>query len=94
MAKKLKDKNLVQLIDLGSIMVHLPVKELYVRYDKGADVLYIQFQRPANIYTSDIRDDGIIIEQNRAGNVVGVTILSASTRCSPLHLRQDNGNRG
>lgn len=80
MAKTLKDKSLAQVIDLGPIVAHLPMKEFYVRYDKEADVLYVQFQRPANIYTSDIRDDGIIIEYDQADNVVGITILEASTR--------------
>jgi uncharacterized protein YuzE len=86
MGKKLKNESLAQVIDLCPIVVHLPVKELYIRYDKEADVLYVQFQRPANIYTSDISDDGVIIEHDRSGNVVGITILSASTRGSQSKL--------
>jgi len=83
----LKNESLAQVIDLCPIVVHLPMKELYLRYDKEADVLYVQFQRPANIYTSDISDDGVIIEHDRSGNVVGITILSASTRGDQSTLR-------
>ena len=55
-------------------------QERYARYDEESDVLYLQFQRPANIYISEIRDDGIIIEYDDADNIVGLTILEASTR--------------
>lgn len=80
MAQILERKSIRQAIDLCPFLTHLPRKELYARYDEEADVLYLQFQRPANIHISEIRDDGIIIEYDNADNIVGLTILEASTR--------------
>ena len=80
MAQILEQKSIRQAIDLCPFLTHLPRKELYARYDEEADVLYLQFQRPANIHISEIRDNGIIIEYDNADNIVGLTILEASTR--------------
>jgi len=56
------------------------LNSLVPKLPEEADVLYLQFQRPANIHISEIRDDGIIVEYDDADNVVGLTILEASTR--------------
>ena len=80
MAQRLKQESIHQAMNLCPFLTHLPQKELYARYDEEADVLYLQFQRPANIHISEIRDDGIIVEYDNADNIVGLTILEASTR--------------
>ena len=80
MAQTLERENIQQAMNLCPFLTHLPQKELYARYDEEADVLYLQFQRPANIHNSEIRDDGIIIEYDNSDNIVGLTILEASTR--------------
>ncbi|HIE28457.1 TPA: DUF2283 domain-containing protein [Candidatus Poribacteria bacterium] len=80
MAQILEPQSIQQAMNLCPFLTHLPQKELYARYDEGADVLYLQFQRPANIHISEIQDDGIIIEYDNADNIVGLTILEASTR--------------
>lgn len=79
MAQALERENIEQAMRVYSILTHLSQKELYARYDKEADVLYLQFQRPANIYISEIQNNGIIVEYDNADNVVGLTILEAST---------------
>jgi uncharacterized protein YuzE len=56
------------------------LSSLVPKLPEESDVLYLQFQHPANIYISEIRDDGIIIEYDNADNIVGLTILEASTR--------------
>jgi len=80
MAQTLERESIQQATNLCPFLIHLPQKELYARYDEEVDVLYLQFQRPANIHISEIRDDGIIIEYDDADNIVGLTILEASTR--------------
>ena len=80
MAQTLGQEGIQQATNLCPFLTHLPQKELYARYDEEADVLYLQFQRPANIHISEIRDDGIIVEYDNDDNIVGLTILEASTR--------------
>lgn len=80
MAQALERENIEQAMKVYSIITRLSQKELYARYDEEADVLYLQFQRPANIYISEIQDNGVIIEYDDSDNVVGLTILEASTR--------------
>jgi uncharacterized protein YuzE len=91
MEEKLTIRRMKQIALLCPIVTQLPVREFYVRYDEGADVLYVQFRQPANIYISDIRPDGIILEYDRKGELVGVTILNASRRVAPLQPKRPKG---
>ena len=50
-----------------------------VRYDKGSDAVYIRFSETA-CYESDEVKDGIILDFDRQGRVVGLEILDASRR--------------
>lgn len=59
--------------------VQLPKKPLWVDYDEEADVLYLSFRHPQRATDSDMRDDGIIVHR-RKKEIVGLTILDASTR--------------
>ena len=68
MAQILEREGIHQTMNLCPFLTHLPQKELYARYDEEADVLYLQFQQPANIHISEIRDDGIIVEYAGNGN--------------------------
>jgi len=49
---------------------------MWLDYDKGADVLYISFQKPQNANDSEIQGDVILHFRN--SKMVGVTILNAS----------------
>lgn len=53
-----------------------PSKSMWLDYDKGADVLYISFQKPQNANDSEIQGDVILHFRN--SKIVGVTILNAS----------------
>lgn len=56
-----------------------------VTYDKEADVLYVNFEKPSHAIDSELTDDDMIIRY--AGKkVIGVTILHASK-----FLRKKNG---
>jgi uncharacterized protein YuzE len=50
---------------------------LWSSYDKGADVLYVNFQKPSRANDSELTDDDMIIRYS-GKKVVGVTILHAS----------------
>ena len=52
---------------------------LWSSYDAEADVLYVHFKQPNSADDSELTDDDIIIRY-KDGEVVGLTILHASTR--------------
>lgn len=60
-------------------LLGFPQKRFWVDYDNEADVLYISFQRPQNATDSELTDDGVILRY-RDRELVGLTILDASTR--------------
>jgi len=53
--------------------------EMWIDYDSSADVLYVNFQRPVHADDSEMRDDDTIVRYQN-GQVVGLTILNASTK--------------
>jgi uncharacterized protein YuzE len=62
-------------------LVRLPVLKMWIDYDEEADVLYLSFRRPQRATDSEVRADGIIVRK-RGKEIVGLTILDASTRKS------------
>ena len=62
-------------------LVRLPVSKMWIDYDEEADVLYLSFRRPQRATDSEVRADGIIVRK-RGNEIVGLTILDASTRKS------------
>jgi len=63
-----------------------PQHSLWSHYDPEADTLAIHFTEPdtPNVASdSDMTDDDIIVRYNDAGEVIGLTILHASTRRTP-----------
>ena len=51
-------------------------RKMWIDYDKGADVLYISFEKPQHAEDSEMEDD--IIVHKRKDKVVGLTVLHAS----------------
>ena len=80
MAQTIETKSIESLKSLCRIIPYLPVKKLYVDYDEEADVLYLKFEQPANMYQSELTDDDILMEYDESGKLAGVTILEASRR--------------
>ena len=80
MDQTIEMKTIESLKPLYRIIPRLPVKKLYADYDEEADVLYLRFEEPANIYQSRLTDDDVLMEYNESGKLVGVTILNASRR--------------
>lgn len=62
-------------------LLDFPTPKFWVDYDREADVLYISFDRPQNATDSDMTDDGFLLRY-RGEELIGVTILDASTRTS------------
>ncbi len=76
---ELRPKDVARILQALPRLVQFPVKQMGIDYDAEADVLYISFQRPQRATDSEIRPDGIIVHR-RGKQIVGLTILEASTR--------------
>jgi uncharacterized protein YuzE len=58
----------------------LPASKLWLDYDAGADVLYISLQRPQKATeTIEVDEEGILLHY-RHKELVGITVLDASTQ--------------
>lgn len=60
-------------------LLDFPMHRFSVDYDAEADVLYISFRRPQKATNTQVRDDGILLRY-AASELVGITVLDASTR--------------
>lgn len=56
-----------------------PHRFLWSSYDAEADVLYINFKKPAQADDSELTENDVIFRY-QGGEVVGLTILHASDR--------------
>jgi uncharacterized protein YuzE len=61
----------------------LRIGQMWTDYDSEADVLYFSFRKPQQANDSIMEDDGNIYHY-RDEELVGVTILNASTKRSPV----------
>ena len=61
------------------MIINFPSQHFRVDYDEEADVLYISFQHPQKATNTLMRDDGLLLRY-RDDQLVGVTVLDASTR--------------
>lgn len=79
MEKSLDSQIVNSLSQVISLLRHLPAKRFWVDYDSEADVLYISLQRPQKATDTKMTDDGILLRY-RDDQLVGITVLDASTR--------------
>lgn len=61
------------------MLIEFPRQRFWVDYDSEADVLYINFQRPQKATDTHMTDEGVLFRY-RDDQLVGITILDASTR--------------
>jgi uncharacterized protein YuzE len=61
------------------LLSQIPQQRMWLSYDAGADVLYVQFQPSHNADDSELTDDDVIIRYE-GETVVGYAILNASKR--------------
>lgn len=78
----LKDKAedfVKRCLTMASDIINLPIERMWIDYDKEADVLYLSFRRPQRAKETIETDDDILIRKD-GKEIVGLTILHASTR--------------
>ncbi|MDQ7054553.1 MAG: DUF2283 domain-containing protein [candidate division KSB1 bacterium] len=66
-------------ISLVSDLVQLPADQMWIDYDREADVLYISFRKLQRAQETIELDDDILIIKD-GDQIVGITILHASQR--------------
>lgn len=66
---------------LAARVMASPHGYLWSAYDPEADVLYVNFKKPSHATDSELTDDDIIV-RFEGDEVVGLTVLRASTRHS------------
>jgi uncharacterized protein YuzE len=66
-------------LDMVDAVRDAPHGYLWSSYDAEADTLYINFKKPAIATDSELTDDDVIIRYE-GDEVIGLTILHASTR--------------
>ena len=80
MATQLVKNEMIQrCLGLSSDLTKLPVKHIWVDYDKEADVLYLSFRKPQRAKKTVETDDDVLIRTD-GDQIVGITILNASSR--------------
>lgn len=80
MAKEMiKEETLNEIFKTTTHILKLPHTKMLIDYDKGADVLYISFNRPQKATDSEMLDNGILLRYNK-DQLVGVSVLDASKR--------------
>ena len=66
-----------------SHLLNIPFKRVWSSYDEGADVLYLNFKKPAHADDSEMTEDDIIIRYEKS-EIIGITILNASKRFNEI----------
>jgi len=79
MEMQLNNEMIQICLGLSSELTKLPVRYLWTDYDKDADVLYLSFRKPQNATKTIETDDDILIRTD-GDEIVGLTILNASSR--------------
>ena len=82
MEKELTPEHARSLSRAVPFLIGFPASRFWVDYDKEADVLYISFARPQEATDTEMTDEGLLLRY-RDSQLVGVTILDASTRVTP-----------
>jgi uncharacterized protein YuzE len=66
-------------LNLTANLIKLPVRNIWIDYDKEADVLYLSFRKPQRAKKTVEAGDDILVRTDE-GKIVGITILNASDR--------------
>jgi uncharacterized protein YuzE len=71
--------DLQDYLNLIPAVKQAPRRYLWSSYDAEADVLYINFKKPSHATDSELTDNDVIVRYE-GDEVIGLTILHASTR--------------
>jgi uncharacterized protein YuzE len=72
-------QEIARFLQVVPAVMRSPHRYLWSSYDPEADVLYINFKKPAHATDSELTDDDVIIRYEDA-ELIGLTVLHASTR--------------
>lgn len=75
----MKASEVERILALVPKLLELSHKRMWIDYDDGADVLYINFKRPSHADDSELTDEDIIIRYEK-GEIIGLTVLHACKR--------------
>ena len=67
------------IVELAPRLLTWPSPRVWTSYDAEADVLYLNFKKPSHADDSELTDDDVLIRYEN-GEVIGLTIMHASTR--------------
>ena len=67
------------IAQLARLVASAPHQYMWTSFDSEADVLYVNFKRPAVATDSELTDDDIIVRYE-GEEIVGFTVLHASAR--------------
>lgn len=76
---KKTDDFISNCVAVATDMLKLPTQHVWLDYDREADVLYMSFRKPQRATTTIEIDDDILLRKD-GKNIVGLTILNASSR--------------
>lgn len=68
-----------EYLKFAPLLRDAPHGEVHASYDRDADVLYVTFKRETAATDSELTDDDVIVRY-QGDEVIGFTILHASTR--------------
>ncbi len=71
--------SMIPVAQLVSLFKTHHTDAIWMDYDEGADVLYVNFSRPVDADDSEMTEDDTII-RFKDGDTVGFTVLNASSR--------------
>jgi len=60
-------------------LLSFPSTHSWIDYDREADVLYINFEKPEPATDSELHEDDIIVRK-QGEKIIGITVLNASQR--------------
>ena len=68
-----------QCINVASDILKMSARQVWIDYDKEADVLYMSFRKPQRAVETIELDDDMLLRKD-GEKIVGLTILNASSR--------------
>lgn len=68
-----------QCVSVASDILRLSARQIWIDYDKEADVLYMSFRKPQRAAETVELDDDMLLRKD-GEKIVGLTILNASIR--------------
>ena len=68
-----------QCVNVASDILRMSARQVWIDYDKEADVLYMSFRKPQRATETVELDDDMLLRKD-GDKIVGLTILNASIR--------------